>query len=234
MRNPLETIPSRLSLVQAVQELQTHDHAGLSRSEIDEIVADSVRTYLLADRDIKALPSLDGHHHPLRRSCRRRPGRHGGPDLRAARPARRAATRCSSSAEDGAGAGLARLLASRSSAVAEAELRLKLAPIFARYGYRRNASARLSRQEAALSQNDLAAALGRVEPHEPKLGKRLFEPLAAGADLAQKRAVRRQVISHIRPEGGARFRGRPRPAARAPTGSCRNSAASAAIASAST
>lgn len=57
VRNPAETIPSRLSLVQAIQELRTAGHSGLSRSEIDEIVADSIRTYLLADRDLASLPA---------------------------------------------------------------------------------------------------------------------------------------------------------------------------------
>ncbi|MGD9739403.1 MAG: sulfotransferase [Bauldia sp.] len=57
VRNPTETIPSRLSLVQAVQALRNADHPGLSRGEIAEIVADSVRTYLLADRDLATLPA---------------------------------------------------------------------------------------------------------------------------------------------------------------------------------
>jgi omega-hydroxy-beta-dihydromenaquinone-9 sulfotransferase len=57
VRNPLEAIPSRLSLVRAIWQLRSPGVEGLSEMETNEIVRDSERTYLLALQDLAGLPS---------------------------------------------------------------------------------------------------------------------------------------------------------------------------------
>ncbi len=56
VRNPLEAVPSRLSLVRAIWRLQRPDFETMSADEVEEIVADSERTYLLPLDDLPGLP----------------------------------------------------------------------------------------------------------------------------------------------------------------------------------
>ncbi len=56
VRNPLEAVPSRLSLVRAIWRLQRPDFEEMPAEEIEEIVADSERTYRLALSDLADLP----------------------------------------------------------------------------------------------------------------------------------------------------------------------------------
>ena len=56
VRNPLEAIPSRLSLVRAIWQLQRPDFDSDERSGGRGIVANSERTYLLPLEDLRGLP----------------------------------------------------------------------------------------------------------------------------------------------------------------------------------
>ena len=56
VRNPLQTVPSRLSLVRAVWKLRLPEIERLSPEEVYEIVRDSERTYVLAEHDLRHLP----------------------------------------------------------------------------------------------------------------------------------------------------------------------------------
>lgn len=56
VRNPLEAVPSRLSLVRAIWRLRRPDFEAMSPEEVEEIVADSERTYLLPLEDLRGLP----------------------------------------------------------------------------------------------------------------------------------------------------------------------------------
>lgn len=56
VRNPLETVPSRLSLVRAVWRMRYPGFTELSPADVEAVVADSARTYLLPLRDLAALP----------------------------------------------------------------------------------------------------------------------------------------------------------------------------------
>ena len=57
VRNPLETIPSRLSLIRAIWRHRFPGFREMSRAQVEAIVEDSLRTYLHAARDIPALPA---------------------------------------------------------------------------------------------------------------------------------------------------------------------------------
>ena len=57
VRNPLETVPSRLSLVRAIWKLRMPEIETMSPAEVEEIVKDSERTYTLAARDLADLPA---------------------------------------------------------------------------------------------------------------------------------------------------------------------------------
>lgn len=132
VRNPVETIPSRLSLVQAIWELRQPAGAKLSQRETDEVVADSIRTYMIADRDLRALPpekaitilfdelttdlpgSLDRIYRQLRLP--------GSPPV------------VGQARADGPGAGTHRYSLDEFG-ISEATLRAKMKPVFDRYGF---------------------------------------------------------------------------------------------------
>ncbi len=57
VRDPVEAIASRLSLVRAIWRLRNPDVGEMSAAEVEEIVSDSERTYLLAQRDLEGVPS---------------------------------------------------------------------------------------------------------------------------------------------------------------------------------
>jgi hypothetical protein len=56
VRNPLQAVPSRLSLVRAIWRLRRPDFETMSTDEVEAIVADSERTYKLALNDLRDLP----------------------------------------------------------------------------------------------------------------------------------------------------------------------------------
>jgi hypothetical protein len=56
IRNPLETIPSRLSLIQAILNLRSDGLKLLEKSFVDALVQDSIRTYLIAEQDLVKVP----------------------------------------------------------------------------------------------------------------------------------------------------------------------------------
>jgi hypothetical protein len=49
VRNPLEAIPSRLALIQAIWTQRLQGEAGLDRSAVNALVQDSIRTYLFTE-----------------------------------------------------------------------------------------------------------------------------------------------------------------------------------------
>jgi omega-hydroxy-beta-dihydromenaquinone-9 sulfotransferase len=57
VRNPLETIPSRLSLIRSIWRHRFPGFDQMSPDQVDTIVADSVRTYLHAERDLADVPA---------------------------------------------------------------------------------------------------------------------------------------------------------------------------------
>ena len=57
MRNPLETIPSRLSLIRAIWRHRFPGFDQMTPDQVRTIVADSLRTYLYAERDLPAVPA---------------------------------------------------------------------------------------------------------------------------------------------------------------------------------
>jgi len=56
VRDPLEAIASRLSLVRAIWKLRSPDVGEMGAAEVEEIVKDSERTYALAIRDLADMP----------------------------------------------------------------------------------------------------------------------------------------------------------------------------------
>lgn len=56
VRDPMEAIASRLSLVRAIWKLRAPDIPQMSEAEVEQIVTDSERTYTLAIRDLADLP----------------------------------------------------------------------------------------------------------------------------------------------------------------------------------
>ena len=56
IRDPMQTVPSRLSLVRAVWKLRLPEIKEMSASEVEAIVVDSERSYLLAKKDLDGLP----------------------------------------------------------------------------------------------------------------------------------------------------------------------------------
>ncbi|MHA1559108.1 MAG: sulfotransferase family protein, partial [Alphaproteobacteria bacterium] len=56
VRDPVEAVASRLSLVRAIWRLRTPNVKQMSNAEVEEIVTDSERTYMLAIRDLADLP----------------------------------------------------------------------------------------------------------------------------------------------------------------------------------
>lgn len=52
VRNPLETIPSRLSMLSAIWCWRYKDFDQMSPNQVESIVSDSTRSYLLAERDL--------------------------------------------------------------------------------------------------------------------------------------------------------------------------------------
>ena len=56
VRNPLEAIPSRLSLIQAIWKLRFDNFDGMTPSHVEAILEDSFRTYLNAERDLPRVP----------------------------------------------------------------------------------------------------------------------------------------------------------------------------------
>ena len=56
LRNPMETIPSRLSLIRAIWRHRFPGFQDMTPQQVKTIVADSIRTYLYAERDLAALP----------------------------------------------------------------------------------------------------------------------------------------------------------------------------------
>jgi hypothetical protein len=59
LRSPLETIASRLDLIRAIWRHRFRDFREMTPEQARAIVADSVRTYLNAERDLPAVP--DSH-----------------------------------------------------------------------------------------------------------------------------------------------------------------------------
>lgn len=58
VRNPLEAIPSRLSLIRAIWRRRFSGFREMTRAQVEVILADSLRAYRSAERD---LPTLAGH-----------------------------------------------------------------------------------------------------------------------------------------------------------------------------
>ena len=56
VRDPLVTIPSRLSLIRAIWRRRFPSFRDMSSEHVEVILRDSVRTYLAAERDLPALP----------------------------------------------------------------------------------------------------------------------------------------------------------------------------------
>lgn len=56
VRNPLRAIPSRLSLIQAIWQHRFPGFRQMSPAQVRTIVEDSLRIYLLAERDLAAAP----------------------------------------------------------------------------------------------------------------------------------------------------------------------------------
>ena len=56
IRNPLETIPSRLSLIRAIWRQRLPGFRDMLPVHVETILADSRRTYLAAERDLPDLP----------------------------------------------------------------------------------------------------------------------------------------------------------------------------------
>lgn len=56
VRNPLEAVPSRLSLVRAIWRLRMPEIDRMDEANVEELVADSERTYRYPLTDLKALP----------------------------------------------------------------------------------------------------------------------------------------------------------------------------------
>ena len=56
VRSPLETIPSRLSLIEAIWQRRFPGFAKMSPRQVEVIVADSLRTYLSAEEELPKLP----------------------------------------------------------------------------------------------------------------------------------------------------------------------------------
>ncbi|MFH2008320.1 MAG: AMP-binding protein [bacterium] len=56
VRNPLETIPSRLSMIREIWRHRFSGFREMTPRQVETIVADSVRTYLAAERDLPKLP----------------------------------------------------------------------------------------------------------------------------------------------------------------------------------
>lgn len=56
VRSPIETIPSRLSLMRTVWRARYPEFTGLTPADVEAVVADSARTYLMPLRDLPALP----------------------------------------------------------------------------------------------------------------------------------------------------------------------------------
>ncbi len=57
VRNPLQTIPSRLSLIQAIWQHRFPGFQTMSPPQVRTIVEDSLRIYNLAERDLAAVPA---------------------------------------------------------------------------------------------------------------------------------------------------------------------------------
>ena len=57
VRNPLETIPSRLSLIRAIWRRRFSEEIEMNAEQVETIVEDSIRTYTAAHRDLPQLPS---------------------------------------------------------------------------------------------------------------------------------------------------------------------------------
>jgi LPS sulfotransferase NodH len=55
-RNPLQAIPSRLSLIRAIWRHRFAGFQEMSPAQVQAIYADSVKTYLAAERDLSSLP----------------------------------------------------------------------------------------------------------------------------------------------------------------------------------
>jgi hypothetical protein len=58
-RDPTETIPSRLSLIRAIWRRRFGDDLDLAPDHVEAIVADSIRTYTRAERDLALVPAAD-------------------------------------------------------------------------------------------------------------------------------------------------------------------------------
>lgn len=58
-RDPLETIPSRLSLIRAIWRARRGDNVDLAPEQVELIVADSLRTCTHAPRDLQDVPAAD-------------------------------------------------------------------------------------------------------------------------------------------------------------------------------
>ncbi len=56
VRNPLSTIASRLSMIRAIWRRRVPGFTDMSPAQVETILADSVRTYLSAERDLPPLP----------------------------------------------------------------------------------------------------------------------------------------------------------------------------------
>ena len=56
IRNPLETIPSRLSLIQSIWRRRFPGFEKMTTAHVENILADSLRTYLSAEQDLPGLP----------------------------------------------------------------------------------------------------------------------------------------------------------------------------------
>jgi hypothetical protein len=57
VRDPLETIPSRLSLIENIWRHRFPDFTRMNRRQIDVIVADSIQTYRAAEQDLPNVPA---------------------------------------------------------------------------------------------------------------------------------------------------------------------------------
>lgn len=56
VRNPLETIPSRLNLIQQIWRRRFKGFIQMSPRQVETILADSIRTYAAAERDLPTIP----------------------------------------------------------------------------------------------------------------------------------------------------------------------------------
>ena len=57
VRNPLEAIPSRLSLIESIWKHRFPAYAGMTSEQVEEIYSDSIKTYLAAESDLEAIPA---------------------------------------------------------------------------------------------------------------------------------------------------------------------------------